>query len=234
MTFGQAFAERALGFAFAHYLKAVRRFNRFVVEPGDVETDFARHHPFIMAMWHGQHLMIPFARGEAMPKVYAMVSRHRDAGAQAHALRWFDVEPIRGSGAHGDRVREKGGARALLNLKRLVEGGATVAMTADVPKIARVAGVGIVTLGRITQRPIVPVAVVTSRRLVFNSWDRASLALPFGRGAIVYGDPIHVPAKADADAMETARRAVEAGLDSTHARAYALVGGVDPGAGLRG
>jgi hypothetical protein len=33
--------------------------------------------------------------------------------------------------------------------------------------------------------------------------------------------------------MEEARRAVEAGLDAAHARAYALVGGRDPGAGLR-
>jgi lysophospholipid acyltransferase (LPLAT)-like uncharacterized protein len=106
-------------------------------------------------------------------------------------------------------------------------------MTADVPKIARVAGLGIVILGRLTQRPIVPVAVATSRRLDFKSWDRASLGLPFGRGAIVYGDPIYVPAGANGEAMERARRAVEAGLDSAHARAYALVGGVDPGAGLR-
>ena len=225
--------ERALGFALAHYLKAVRRFNRFVVEPEDLAALALRHHPAIIAMWHGQHLMMPFARHPSVPRVYAMVSRHRDAGAQAHALRWLNIEPIRGSGAHGERVREKGGARALIELKRLVEGGATVAMTADVPKIARVAGVGIVTLARLTGRPILPIAVATSRRFTFKSWDRASLGLPFGRGAIVFGAPIAVAAGADSAAMEAARREVEAGLDRAHARAYALVGGADPGAGLR-
>jgi len=233
MSFGRAFGERALGFLLAQYLKAVRRFNRFVVEPGDFETLAMQHHPSIIAMWHGQHLMMPFARHPSVPRVYAMVSRHRDAGLQAEALRWLDIEPIRGSGAHGDRIREKGGARALIELKRLVDGGATVAMTADVPKIARVAGIGIVTLARLTGRPILPIAVATSRRFQFNSWDRASLGKPFGRGAIVFGDAIFVPASADAHGMELVRKDIEAALDRAHARAYELVGGSDPGAGLR-
>ena len=216
-----SFVDRALGFVMAHYLKLVRRSNRFVVEPRDLDLSAAIYHPAIIAMWHGQHLMMPFARAPSIARVYAMVSRHRDAGFQATALRWFRIEPIRGSGARGDRVREKGGAKALIGLKRLIDGGATVAMTADVPKVARVAGLGIVTLARISGRPIVPIAVVTSRRFDFNSWDRASVGLPFGRGAIVVGEPIHVPADADDAAMEAARLAVQSALDAAHARAYA-------------
>ncbi len=71
---------------------------------------------------------------------------------------------------------------------------------------------------------------MTSRRFDFRSWDHASLGKPFGRGAMVLGDAIRVSREADADALETARRAVEAGLDRAHARAYALVGARDPGA----
>jgi lysophospholipid acyltransferase (LPLAT)-like uncharacterized protein len=230
---GGGFAEEALGFVFAQYLKWVQRTNRFVVEPSDLASSLGAHHPAVVAMWHGQHLMLPFARAPQMSRVLAMVSRHADAGAQAVALRRLGVEPIRGSGARGDKVREKGGARALIALRKELESGATVAMTADVPKVARIAGLGIVTLGRISGRPIVPVAVVTSRRFDFKSWDRASLGLPFGRGAIVIGDPIRVAPDADEAAQETARLAVQEGLDAVHARAYALVGGVDPGAGLR-
>ena len=40
-----------------------------------------------------------------------------------------------------------------------------------------------------------PVAVVTSRRIDFRSWDRASLGLPFGRGAMVLGEPIACAAR---------------------------------------
>jgi len=149
------------------------------------------------------------------------------------ALRRLGILPVRGSGAKGDRVREKGGARALIALRKELEMGATVAMTADVPKVARIAGLGIVTLGRISGRPIVPIAVVTSRRIDFKSWDRASIGLPFGRGAIVVGEPVRVAADANPEAMETARLAVQDGLDAAHARAYALIGDVDPGAHLR-
>ena len=75
--------------------------------------------------------------------------------------------------------------------------------------------------------------MVTSRRFDFRSWDRASLGMPFGRGAMVLGEPISVARDADATAQESARRAVEHGLDAVHARAYALVGARDPGVGLR-
>ena len=227
------FAGEALGLALAGYLRLVQRLNRFVVEPSDLESSLGVHHPAVVAMWHGQHIMLPYARAPQMDKARAMVSRHGDADLQAVALRRLGVLPVRGSGAKGDRVREKGGARALIALRKELEMGATVAMTADVPKIARIAGLGIVTLGRISGRPIVPVAVVTSRRIDFKSWDRASIGLPFGRGAIVIGEPIRVAAKADAEAMEAARLAVQDGLDAAHARAYALIGDVDPGAHLR-
>jgi lysophospholipid acyltransferase (LPLAT)-like uncharacterized protein len=230
---GAGLAEEALGLALAHYLKLVRILNRFVVEPSELGMSLGVHHPAIVAMWHGQHLMIPFARAPQMKRACAMVSRHRDAGVQAAALRRLNVEPIRGSGARGDKVREKGGAKALIALRKKLEEGATIAMTADVPKVARVAGLGIVTLARISQRPIVPLAVVTSRRLDFKSWDRASIGLPFGRGAIVVGDAIRVAEKSSAEELELARIAVQEGLDAVHARAYALVGSVDPGASLR-
>jgi lysophospholipid acyltransferase (LPLAT)-like uncharacterized protein len=227
------FAEEAMGFALAHYLKWVQRTNRFVVEPSDLAISLGVHHPAVVAMWHGQHIMLPFARAPNMDRVFAMVSRHRDAGLQAVALRRLGIEPVRGSGARGDKVREKGGARALIALRKKLEEGGTIAMTADVPKVARIAGLGIVTLGRISGRPIVPIAVATSRRIDFKSWDRASVGLPYGRGAIVIGEPIRVAADATAEALETARQAVQDGLDAAHARAYALVGDVDPGASLR-
>jgi lysophospholipid acyltransferase (LPLAT)-like uncharacterized protein len=105
-----------------------------------------------------------------------------------------------------------------------------VVMTADIPKIARVCGQGIVTLAQLSGRPIVPVAVVTSRRIDFDSWDKASIGLPFGRGAIVLGHPVHVPREADEQALEGLRKIVERELDRVHERAYALVGSRDPGA----
>jgi lysophospholipid acyltransferase (LPLAT)-like uncharacterized protein len=228
-----AVAAETLGFLLAQYLRLVRFTNRFTHEPADLEAVLLGHAPVIVAMWHGQHLMITFAWPKSIARAAALISRHRDAAAQASALRHLGVTPVRGSGGRSHRVRDKGGVPAMLALRRLLDEGATVAMTADVPKRARVAGRGIVALARLTGRPIAPIAVVTSRRFDFRSWDRASLGKPFGRGAIVIGDFIHVRADADASAVEAARLAVENGLDAVHARAYAIVGARDPGAGLR-
>ena len=47
--------------------------------------------------------------------------------------------------------------------------------------------------------------MTTSRRVELDNWDRSELSLPFGRFAIVAGDPVRVPADADEAALENAR-----------------------------
>lgn len=226
-----AFVQETLGRGLALYLRLVRRTNSFTVEPADIFERVRPDLPLIIAMWHGQHIMIPFARPEWMP-ASSLVSRHGDGGFNAIALRHLGIGAIRGSGALGKKIREKGGAAAFLAMMRELKGGTTMVLTADIPKRARIAGAGIVALAKASGRPICPVAVVTSRRIDFKSWDRASIGLPFGRGAIVVGEAIHVARDADEATSEAARRKVEDGLDAVHARAYALVGAADPGAGL--
>ncbi len=226
------FVQEALGFLLAAYISLVRRTNQFCVEPPDLDGAIAGQTPLIVAMWHGQHFMISFAWPRSIGRMAALISRHGDGGVNAAALRRLGVMPIRGSGARTVWKRGKGGAPAMREMLRALSSGASVAITADIPKRARVAGTGIVALARLSGRPIAPTAVVTSRRFDFKSWDRASLGKPFGRGAIVVGELIHVAADADEGAMEEARKAVEAGLDAVHARAYARVGAADPGAGV--
>ncbi|WP_349369895.1 lysophospholipid acyltransferase family protein [Salinarimonas sp.] len=224
--------QAAAGYLFARYLGLVGRTNRFVMEPADAHARVGPLMPVVAAMWHGQHFLIHLAKRPQDPTA-CLVSRSGDGELNAQALVHLGVRPIRGSGDRGrGRAREKGGAQALRAMLRALEGGESVVMTADVPKIARRAGEGIVTLARLSGRPIVPVAVVTSRRKIFDSWDRATLGLPFGRGAIVIGEPIHVARDADPAAIEAARQAVERGLDDVHARAYARIGASDPGAAL--
>lgn len=214
------------------YLRLVQATNSFVQEPPGFLEEIRAELPVIVAMWHGQHFMIHFAwpRGA---KVAALISRHRDAELNAMVLHRFGVKAIRGSGGRAEKARKHGGMTALLDMRRSLKEGQTVVMTADVPKTARLAGLGIVTLARLSGRPVYPLAVVTSRRIDFSSWDRASLGLPFGRGAMVLGAPIRVAHNADAPALEAARQAIETELDQVHAKAYALIGARDPGAGLR-
>jgi lysophospholipid acyltransferase (LPLAT)-like uncharacterized protein len=227
------FGQEAIGFLLATYLRLVHRTGRFTTVPDDLDAFVRGKLPLIAAMWHGQHLMMPLARPATMDRLAVLISRHEDAGAQAIAARRLDITPIRGSGGPIDRQYYKGGAPAMRELLRQLDSGSSVAMTADVPKRARVAGMGIVTLAKLSGRPIVPTAVVLSRRIQFNSWDRATLGLPFSRAIVVAGNLIRVASDADDAALERARLLVQDGLDEAHRRGYAMVGAADPGAHLR-
>ena len=221
--------QETIGFAVAAYLSLVRRTNRFAVEPPDAYERSDEIGPMILAMWHGQHFMVPFAR-RPQDRAASLVSRSADGELNAIVLRHAGVRAIRGSGARGRDFFKKGGVLAMRDMLRALAGGESIAMTADVPKIARRCGQGIVMLAKLSGRPIVPVAVVTSRRLTFDTWDKSFIGLPFGHGAIVFGEPIFVPDDAGSAALELARRRVEDDLDAVHARAYARFGATDPGA----
>ncbi len=220
--------QSAIGFLAARYLELVHRTNRFTLEPPDIYDRVGPLMPVIVAMWHGQHFMVHFARRPG-DRFASLVSRSRDGELNALLLQHLGVRAIRGSGARGRDPRAKGGAQAMRDMLRALADGETIVMTADVPKISRRCGPGIVALAQLSGRPIVPVAVVTSRRWDFDSWDHASIGLPFGRGAMVLGEPIHVDRHADRAALESVRIEVERSLDRVHARAYAEVGATDPG-----
>lgn len=227
-----AAVQQAIGTLLAGYLKLVRRTNRIVIDPPRIYEDKVRPDlPVIVAMWHGQHIMVPFGRPDWMAAT-SLVSRHGDGELNAIALRKLGIETIRGSGAHGRKVREKGGAGAFLSMLKALRQGLTVVLTADVPKVARVAGSGIVKLAQASGRPVYAVAVVTSRRWSSANWDATTIGLPFGRCAIVVDGPINVARDADEGALEAARQAVEAALDRAHERAFSLVGRDDPGGHL--
>ncbi|MBX3596060.1 MAG: lysophospholipid acyltransferase family protein [Rhizobiaceae bacterium] len=183
--------------------------------------------PAIMALWHGQHILAP-AFYPSKRKLVAMVSKSADAELNAKVLERFGVATVRGSGGRttGNNA-DKGGARALLQLKKALEAGSNVCMIADIPHgTPRDAGEGIILLARISGRPIIPAAIATSRRKVLErSWDKTTINLPFGRGVLHFGKPIYVPADADAELMEARRQELTAALNETFETAYKMVEG---------
>jgi lysophospholipid acyltransferase (LPLAT)-like uncharacterized protein len=212
--------QRATGVMAAEYLRLVWVTSRFVTEPADVYDRMIPHMPVILTMWHGQHFLMPFIRRpEHRGKV--LISRHKDGEINAIAAERLGIETIRGSGAHGRDFARKGGAPAFMEMLSTLKDGLTVAMTADVPKISRVCGMGIIKLSQISGRPIVPVAIATSRRIELKNWDRSAVNLPLSRGAVVAGPLIQPPGDNDA-ALEPVRLAVENALNAATRRAYDL------------
>jgi len=213
--------QRAIGIAAAEYLRLVWNTSRFDLEPPDVYETAIRELPVILAMWHGQHFLAPFIK-QPQHRAKVLVSRHRDGAINAVAAEWLGVETIRGSGTHGTDFSKKGGIPAFNEMLAALEDGCNVALTADVPKVSRVCGMGIIKLASMSGRAIYPIAIATRRRVVLDNWDHTTINLPFGHGARVAGAPIHVPADADAAMLEAARQAVEAGLNAATERAYEL------------
>jgi len=184
----------------------------------------------IIAFWHGQHFLAPFIRREG-DRAKVLVSRHRDGEINAIAAERLGVGAIRGSGHHGSGFVGKGGVNAFREMLNALEAGYNVALTADIPKVARVAGLGIVKLASASGRPIYPIAIATRRRVELKNWDRTTINIPFGRGGGVAAEPLRVPADADEAALEVARRALEIALDAATARAYAIADGPQEGRG---
>lgn len=216
--------QHGAGFFAAEFLRLVWLTNRFTLDPPDLYDRMERAMPVIFAFWHGQHFMMSFVKRK-QHRTKVLISRHRDGEINAIVVRRLGAESIRGSGDHGNEFLRKGAVSGFMNMLRALRNENTnIAVTADVPKVSRVAGLGIIKLARASGRPILPLAVATSRFWRLDNWDRSVVHLPFGRGVIAMGDPISVPGDSDADAMEACRVQLEASLDELTRRAYAHVG----------
>jgi lysophospholipid acyltransferase (LPLAT)-like uncharacterized protein len=204
----------------AEYLRLVWTTTGFVVEPEGIVEQARSDFPVIVGVWHGQHYLLPFMRGDLAFKV--LISRHRDGEINAIAAEHLGIGAIRGSGDHGVEFARKGGVSAFRQMLATLAQGVSVTLTADVPKVSRVAGPGIVRLAALSGRPIYLVAIATHNRVTLGNWDRTEINLPFGRGGIVGRGPFRVAPDADADALESARQIIQGALDGATLRAHEL------------
>ena len=226
----KSFARSQAALALAGYLLAahywfVRRTNRMVREPArDFYAPFDANHAVIVALWHGEHFLIPFlGRKGKDDRFTPLTTYHRDGEILTRAGMHLGIKKfLRGAGDHGGEFVRKKALQAFTGMMRELKSGGNVVVTADVPKVARVAGLGIVTLAKYSQCPIVPLGMVTSRVHRLSNWDKTPISLPFGRMGLVRGEEIRVPRDADDDALEAARLEVEKALNDVTERAYTL------------
>lgn len=212
----------------SRYIRLVYATSTIKRDPADTDAKLFDQHPQILAIWHGQFMLLPNLKPKRPAEVKAMVSRHGDAELIGDVLKHFGMDLIRGAGA-GKRKRNRGGATAMRETMRALEAGATVAMTADVPPgPARRAGTGIATIASKSGRPAVPLAIATRHYIKLPTWSAFTINMPFSTMAVVVGDPVHVPESDDSKIIETGRQAIERALAEATARAYALAGARDP------
>ncbi len=207
------------------YLKFVGLTNRIQSTPEDFYEHIGDNMPIIVTMWHGEHFMLPFARRKDH-RVTVLISKSNDGEINATAAEMLGMEVVRGSGGRQQtkRYRERGGAKGLLTMLRLLEDGISVSMTADIPRgKSRKVSDGMMTLARLSGRPILPIGFASTRYKRLDTWDRSVVTLPFGRGHFVAGKLLWVDKNADADELDKKKRALEDSLNNAYARAYEKV-----------
>lgn len=200
------------------YIRLVRVTGKWEVRDGHIpEKLWNDGKPFILALWHGRLMMMPYSWRRGVP-IDFLISFHRDGDLVSRTIAHFDLGTIRGSS-------KKGGAAALKSMVTALRQGKNIGIAPDGPTGPRMrASEGIVSVARLSGVPIIPAACAPSRRIVLGSWDRFVIALPFGRGVFCWGEPISVPRDADGPAVTAAIQNVEVALNQLTDAADRAVG----------
>ena len=173
----------------------------------------------LCAYWHSRIALSPacWPLGRAQP-IKGLVSLSPDGQFIATAMALQGIPAVRGSSANKDKAdRAKGGTQALRDgLKQLKV--AALAVTPDGPRgPARQIAEGLPLMAKLSGAPVLFIGLSCSPAIRLDSWDRAVLPLPFGKGAIVW-DIDRFPAGADLSGVAAAwsdrLTAVEARADA--------------------
>lgn len=142
----------------------------------------------LAVFWHSRIGLSPacWPLDRATP-AKALISLSADGEFIAKAVARQGFPAVRGSSTNKDKAEKaKGGTQALRDgLKQLKVGG--LAITPDGPRgPARQMAEGLPMLAKISGAPALFIGMSCNPAIRLNSWDKAVLPLPFGKGAIVW------------------------------------------------
>ncbi len=147
----------------------------------------------IVVFFHGRmFLILGHLKGY---KYCGIVSASRDGEILTRVLTRLGFKIVRGSSS-------RGGARAMIGLKKLFENGYHAAFPVDGPRgPLHVVKPGAVYLAKKTGAPLLPLTSSAKPAHIFSkAWDKFIFPYPFSRGVIAYGEPIYL----DSDLSEEA------------------------------
>ena len=152
------------------------------IEPGGAPFDT---HPLILCFWHRAIFASTWAFRRQNIRV--ITSQSFDGEYIARIISAFGYVPIRGSSS-------RGGARALLESRRILESGRTVAFTTDGPRgPLYVTKPGPVLLASKSGVPVVAFHIAIERVWLLKSWDRFMIPKPFSRALLCMSAQMAIP-----------------------------------------
>lgn len=166
--------------------------------------------------WHGKSVL--FANYFRNKGIYVLISHSNDGEMQARLFTKLGYQIIRGSTG-------RGGARALIETIKVLRAGGSMAMTPDGPRgPSGVVQPGIMAMAQKSGAVLVPVGLSAKPRWLAPSWDRYMIPFPFAKAIMLFGEPIAVPADADADGVEAVRLQLEDAIRVIEAEADRRMG----------
>jgi lysophospholipid acyltransferase (LPLAT)-like uncharacterized protein len=219
-----------LGWVLGTYLKLVlktvrwRHENVACVEPV-LQDDVTGA---IALFWHGRiPLCLATAPQWSRKRTRCLVSPSADGEFIARALDMSGFPAIRVSSAkRGDAAKARQAVAAIREATAWVKGGGALVVTPDGPRGPNeVIAAGSLQIARRSGRPVYLMGIAASPAWrIESTWDKVMFAAPFGRGAVVWDGPLHVPADADDAAIAVLVKEWSARLSAATRRAEALVG----------
>ena len=219
--------QAILGWLLGTYLRVILATVRWRHENlACVEPVLAGESGAIALFWHGR---IPLCLATApqwwRKRTRALISPSADGEFIARALAMSGFPAIRVSSAKkGDAQKARAAVAAIREAVAWVSGGGALVVTPDGPRGPNeVIAAGSLQIAKRAGRPIFLMGIAASPASQMNTWDRVMWAAPFGRGAVVWDGPLHVPVDADDAEIGRLVEAWSARLSAITRRAEALV-----------
>jgi lysophospholipid acyltransferase (LPLAT)-like uncharacterized protein len=193
------------------FVRIVYRTNIWTVEGQNIPDAYhQKGKPFIVAFWHSRLMMACYAWAYKTP-FYMIISDHADGKIISFTVGHYGIKTISGS-------KSRRGAKALRESVAALRRGEVIGITPDGPRGPREeVSEGICQLARLGKCDIIPLGCATSRHRRLKTWDRFFLSFPFGRGAFVWGTPLH-----GAEKIDVLKEQVRQGLEHVTRRAEAI------------
>jgi len=222
--------QACLGWVLGMYLRVVLRTVRWRHENVEcVEPVLADDTAGAIALfWHGR---IPLCLATApqwwRKRTRCLVSPSADGEFIAQALAMSGFPAIRASSAKkGDSAKARQAVAAIREATAWVAGGGALVVTPDGPRGPNeVIQAGALQIARRSGQPVFLMGIAASPAWrLEDAWDKVMFAVPFGRGAVVWEGPLHVPADAGEAQIAALIEDWSARLSAATRRAEALVG----------
>jgi lysophospholipid acyltransferase (LPLAT)-like uncharacterized protein len=226
-----------LGWVLGSYIRLILNTVRWRHENVDcVEPVLAGESGAIALFWHGR---IPLCLATApqwwRKRTRAFVSPSADGEFIAQALAMAGFPAIRVSSAKkGDSAKARQAVAAIREAVTWVTSGGALVVTPDGPRGPNeLIAPGAVQIAKRSGQPVFLMGIAANPAFQANTWDEVMFALPFGRGAVVWEGPLHVPPDADEAVIAHLIADWSARLSVATRRAEALVGRsrIDPTGG---